>query len=78
VEFQEYKRNQPIFQKYSNLVIESDIQSRRIKLLEDQAKSLKSEVYEKSIENERLKQLLSQQTKKEDEYYIDYQQDFEL
>jgi hypothetical protein len=78
VEFQEYKENQPIIQKYCNLVIEFDIQSRRIKLLEDQAKSLKSEVYEKSIENERLKKLLSQQTKKEDKYYIDYQQDFEF
>jgi hypothetical protein len=44
-------------------------------LLEDQAKSLKSEVYEKSIENERLKKLLSQRQEKGYDYITDYQQD---
>jgi hypothetical protein len=74
-EFQEYKRNQPIFQKYSNLVIESDIQARRIKLLEDDKKDLEFQVLERDREIERLKRLLSQQGEKEGEDYIDYQQD---
>jgi hypothetical protein len=74
-EFQEYQRNQPIFQVFMNKVNESDIQARTIKLLKDQVKTLESKVHEKDIENERLKQLLSQRQEKEDEYITDYQQD---
>jgi hypothetical protein len=55
---------------------ELDIQNRRNQLLEDKVKTLESEAYEKDVENKRLNQLLSQrQEKKEDGYYIDYQQD---
>ena len=76
-EFQEYQRNQPIFQKYLHMVTELDIQNRRNKLLEDDNKILKSEKHNLEIENERLNQLLAQQqqqSKEVDEYYS-YQQD---
>ena len=74
-EFQEYKKNQPIFQKYINLVNESDIQARRMKLLENDKKDLEIQVLKRDREIERLKRLLSQQREKEGENYIDYQQD---
>jgi hypothetical protein len=75
-DYQEYQKNKPIFQKYINMANELDIQNRRNQLLEDKVKTLESEVYEKDVENKRLNQLLSQrQEKKEDGYYIDYQQD---
>ena len=74
-DFQEYQKNQPIFQKYSNLVIESDIQARRIKLLENDKKDLEIQVSERDREIERLNRLFSQQGEKEGEDYTDYQQD---
>lgn len=75
-DYQEYQKNKPIFQKCINMANELDIQNRRNQLLEDKVKTLESEVHEKDVENKRLNQLLSQQQeKKEDGYYIDYQQD---
>lgn len=75
-DYQEYQKNKPIFQKYINMANELDIQNRRNQLLEDKVKTLESEVHEKDVENKKLNQLLSQrQGKKEDGYYIDYQQD---
>ena len=37
-EYQEYQRNQPFFQKFMNMITESDIKDRRIKLLEEEKK----------------------------------------
>jgi hypothetical protein len=74
-EFQEYKKNQPIVQKFIILANELHFEKEITKLLKDQVKILKTEVYEKEIENERLKQLLSQLQEKEDKYITDYQQD---
>lgn len=74
-EFQEYKKNQPIVQKFIILANDLHFEKEITNLLKDQIKTLKTEVYEKEIENERLKQLLSQQQEKEDEYITDYQQD---
>ncbi len=67
-DFQEYKKNQPIFQKLKILANELHFEKEITKLLKDQ-------IYEKEIENERLKQLLSQRQEKDDEYITDYQQD---
>jgi hypothetical protein len=59
-EFQEYQRNKPTFQKFMNLVIESDIKDRRIKLLEEEKKNLNLESLEKDREIEGLNRLLIQ------------------
>jgi hypothetical protein len=74
-EFQEYKKNQPIVQNFIILANELHFEKEITKLLKDQVKTLKTDVYEKEIENGRLKQLLSQRQEKEDEYFTDYQQD---
>jgi hypothetical protein len=67
-EFQEYKKNQPIVQKFNIMAIELHFEKEITKLLKDQLNTLK-------IENERLKQLPSPRQEKEDEYITDYQQD---
>ena len=76
-EYQEYQRNKPIFQKFINLINESDIKDKRIKLLEDEVKTLKSEKHNLVIENERLNQPLVQQQQSEnnERYFMGYQQD---
>ena len=78
-ELEEYQRNKPIFQKFMNLTNELDIKDRRISLLEEDNKTIKSQKHSLEIENERLKQLREQQqqqqSKKEDEDYPGYQQD---
>lgn len=67
-EFQEYKKNQPIVQKFNIMAIELHFEKEITKLLKDQLNTLK-------IENERLKQFPSPRQEKEDEYITDYQQD---
>lgn len=74
-ELQEYQSNKPTYQIFMNLVNELDIQTRINKLLEDEKKNLKIKVLERDKEIEMLNQLLSQQEKKAEGYYIDYQED---
>lgn len=74
-EFQEYKKNQPLIQNFIIVANELHFEKKVTKVLKDQLEILKSEFYEKEIENEKLKQLLSQQREKEGEEYIDYRQD---
>lgn len=74
-EFQEYKKNQPIVQKFIILANELHFEMEITKLLKDQVKKLKTKLHEKEVENERLNQLLSQRQEKEDEYITDYHQD---
>jgi hypothetical protein len=73
-EYQEYQKNQPISQKYMQMIVERDIQDRVNKLLEDKVKNLEIQILKRDREIERLNQL-SKQSKKEDGYYIDYYQD---
>ena len=77
-ELEEYQRNKPTLQKFMNLINELDIEKRRIKLLEEDNKTIKSQKHNLEIENERLKQLPEQQhqqSKNEDRDYPGYQQD---
>ncbi len=75
-ELEEYQRNKPTFQKFMNLINELNIKDRRISLLEEDNKALRSQKHNREIENERLTQLHEQQqSKKEDEDYPSYQQD---
>jgi hypothetical protein len=74
-EFQEYQKHQPIFQKYMQMTMESDIKDSRIKLLEEEKKDLQLKYLEMKRENERLKLRLKQLEKNEGRNYPDYQLD---
>jgi len=69
-EYQEYQRNQPFFQKFMNMITESDIKDRRIKLLEEEKTGLNLKNLEMERENERLELRLKQLERN----HLDYQQ----